>query len=145
MDHVTFIALLGHHLDVTVVIDATKKGHQKLSRLANEGFLEHKRIIPVGTVIGRSDADIEDLFVVEEYLNLYNQTFSKSIESKDLQGTDRIVNQIARHEGIDEFDHGRPADVLLRNRDKMLPNLSKDTLDQFEQLNKLINETMVLT
>ncbi|MEJ1341204.1 MAG: AAA family ATPase [Candidatus Sedimenticola sp. (ex Thyasira tokunagai)] len=139
----TFVALLGHHLDVTVVIDATKKGHQKLSRLAKEGFLEHQRIIPVGNVIDRPDADIEDLFSVEDYLGLYNQTFSKEIAVQDLQGTDRIVNKIARHEGVDEFDHGRPADILLRNRDRILPKLSTGTLEQFEQLNILINETMI--
>src|SRR6266478_6540583 len=36
-------------------------------------------------------------------------------------GTDSIVAKIARNLGVDRFDHGRPADILLRERDTFLP------------------------
>jgi len=49
----TFVALLGTHLDVTVVIDSQKAGHQKLSRLANQGYLSEKRIVPIGEILNR--------------------------------------------------------------------------------------------
>ena len=137
----TFVALLGHHLDVTILVDSRKEGHQKLSRLADQGYLAHQRIIPVGTLIKRPVADIEDLFAVDDYLKLYNQAFGKKIQAGSLKGADPIVNQIARQEGVDKFDHGRPADMLLRNHDKLLPQFSKDTLDRFEQLFERINAT----
>lgn len=139
----TFVALLGHHLGVTVVIDGKKGGHQKLSRLADNGYLKHQRIVPIGAVLSRSDADIEDLFTVEDYLKLYNQAYKKSITPPDLQGTGRIVNRIARYEGVDEFNHGRPADVLLRTRDKLLSDFDEETLNHFELLIEKINMTFL--
>ena len=69
----TFVALLGHHLDVTVLVDTQKRGNQRLSKLADDGYLAHKRIITVGKVLGRKLADIEDVFTIEDYLEkLYN-------------------------------------------------------------------------
>jgi hypothetical protein len=138
----TFVALLGNHLKVTVLVDSRKEGHQKLERMAKDGFLEKQRIILVGEVLGRKAGDIEDLFDDEEYLGLYNKAFGKSLKAKDLKGTDPIVSRIARHEGVDRFDHGRPADVLLREREAVLAKLSEDTLKRFENLFDRINKTI---
>jgi energy-coupling factor transporter ATP-binding protein EcfA2 len=138
----TFVALLGHHLDVTVLIDARRGGSQRLSKLADEGYLSHKRIITVGEVLGRKLADIEDVFTVDDYLLLYNRAFGTRIEPADLSGTDPLVSRIARQQGVDRFDHGRPADALLRHRDEMLPKFSQETLDRFEKLFERINATL---
>src|SRR5439155_15746661 len=117
----TFVALLGHHLDVTVVVDSRRDGHQRLSRLAAEGYLKQPRIILIGDVLGQKLGDIEDLFAPGEYLELYNKAFGASLKEADLTGGDPIVARIARHLGVERFDHGRPADVLLRERDTFLP------------------------
>jgi len=138
----TFVALLGMHLDVTVLVDARKGGNQKLTKLAEEGYLSHKRLITVGQVLGRKQADIEDVFTVDDYLSLYNLAFGKSLQPGDLTGTDPLVYRIARKEGVDRFDHGRPADILLRHRDELLPKLSEDTLSRFEGLFERINATL---
>jgi hypothetical protein len=138
----TFVALLGVHLDLTVLVDSRKAGLQRLSQLAQEGYLSGKRIIAVGEVIGRKFADIEDVFTQGDYLSLYNQAFSKSIAQSDLSGTDPIVSKIARHEGIESFDHGRPADILLRHRDVILPKLTAESLSRFEKLFQKLNDTL---
>jgi hypothetical protein len=138
----TFVALLGNHLEVTVLVDSRKEGNQRLDRMAKDGYLEKQRIILVGEVLGRKTADIEDLFEVDEYLELYNKAFSKSLKATDLQGNDPIVARIARHEGVDRFDHGRPADVLLREREAILKTLSEETLKRFEDLFARINKTL---
>lgn len=138
----TFVALLGQHLDVTVVIDAQKKGHQRLSQLASEGYLEERRIITIGQVLGKRLADVEDLFSPGDYLGLYNMAFGKSHKVADLVGTDPLVNRLARLEDIKRFDHGKPADVLLRDRINIAHSLSKHTLDNFESLFKAINQTL---
>lgn len=138
----TFVALLGNHLKVTVLVDTRKEGNQRLERLAKDGYLEKQRIIFVGNVLGRQTGDIEDLFAEGEYIGLYNKAFGKTLKAKDLKGNDPIVARIARHEGVARFDHGRPADVLLRERDAVLPNLSEDTLKRFEELFKSINNTL---
>lgn len=138
----TFVALLGNHLKVTVLVDSRKEGNQRLDRMAKDGYLEKQRIILVGDVLGRKTGDIEDLFEVDEYLALYNKAFSKALKASDLQGNDPIVARIARYEGVDRFDHGRPADVLLREREAILTTLSEETLKRFENLFARINKTL---
>ena len=68
----------------------------------------------------QKDGDIEDLFDADDYLKLYNRAFGTSIGVPDLKGSGSIVRRIMRHQGIEQFDHGRPADVLLQHRDGVL-------------------------
>lgn len=138
----TFVSLLGNHLDVTVLIDARKEGNQKLSNLAAKGYLNGKRIITIGEILSVNLADIEDLFELGDYLNIYNKVFGKAHKETDLKGTDQVVSKIARLEGIDRFDHGRPADYFLRNKIEILAKLSTISLDNFERLIERINNTM---
>lgn len=138
----TFVALLGNHLKVTVLVDSRKEGNQRLERMAKDGYLEKQRIILIGDVLGRKTGDIEDLFEMDEYLDLYNRAFEKAVNANDLKGIDPIVARIARLEGVERFDHGRPADVLLREREAILSRLSENTLKRFEELFKRINNTL---
>jgi len=81
------------------------------------------------------------LFTIEDYLTIYNEAFGEIIHKEDLQGNDQIVNRIARLKGVPRFNHGKPADYFLRNRDKILPTLSDDTLNNFEKLFERANST----
>jgi hypothetical protein len=110
--------------------------------MAKDGYLEQQRIILLGEVLGRDAADIEDFFDENEHLSLYNSAFGKSLTVGDLKGNDPIVSRIARHEGDERFDHGRPADVLLRNREDVLSKLSNETLKRFQTLFERINSTL---
>lgn len=139
----TFVALLGRKkLDFTVFVDSRREGHQKLQSLADQGFLAKSRIVTVGQVLGRKLGDIEDLFSADDYLSLYNKAFGKKLKASDLSGTDPLVRRIARKEKIDRFDHGKPADMLLRHRDDMLSALSEGTLANFEAIFSSINATL---
>lgn len=137
----TFVALLGHHLDVTVIVDSRKEGHQRLERMREDGYLEKNRIITIGQVLDRRLADVEDLFAVEDYVVIYNAAFTPKLKVADLRGTDPILPLIERVSGK-KFDHGKPADVFLRRRDVLLPKLGPTTLDRFESLFKAVNATM---
>ncbi len=138
----SFVALLGHHLEVTVLVDSRKEGNQRLQKMADQGILERNRIITIGEITKTKLADIEDLFSVDEYLSLYNSAFGAAVKNTDLVGADPIISRIARFLGVDRFDHGRPADALLRSRDKFLPALTADTLNRFEELFKKVNATL---
>ena len=137
----TFVALLGNHLDVTVVVDSQKAGHQKLDRMAAQGLLKANRIVTVGQAAGLKFADIEDLFATEDYLALFNAAFGGKLKASDLKGADRILERIERARG-GRFDHGKPADEFLRRRDEFLPKLAPETLDRFEALFRIVNATM---
>jgi predicted ATP-dependent endonuclease of OLD family len=138
----TFVALLGNHLKITVLVDSRRGGHQRLERMAKDGYLEQQRIVLVGEVLGRNGGDIEDLFEENEYLGLYNAAFSKALTVTNIKGDGPIVTRIARHEGVERFDHGRPADVLLRDRENVLSKLNDATLKRFEALFERINRTL---
>jgi predicted ATPase len=133
------VALIGRQLGVTVLVESDG-GSEKLVELAKAGFLKSKRLVTVAEVTGSSRADIEDLFEVDDYLSLYNQAFGKTLRPADLPAGERIVDRIRAKEG--DFDTGRPADALLRLRDKLLPPLRPGTRSRFEELFRRINKTL---
>lgn len=133
------VALIGRQMGVTVLVES-KGGSEKLVELAKAGFLKSKRLVAVAEVTGAARADIEDLFEVDDYLALYNQAFGKSLRAADLPPGERILDRIKEKEG--DFDAGRPADALLRLRDKLLPPLRATTRARFEELFRRINKTL---
>ena len=133
------VALIGRQMGVTVLVES-KGGSEKLVELAKAGFLKPKRLVAVAEVTGASRADVEDLFEVDDYLALYNQAFGKSLRAADLPPGERILDRIKEKEG--DFDAGRPADALLRLRDKLLPPLRPTTRARFEDLFRRINKTL---
>ena len=138
----TFVALLGHRLDVTVLVDSRKEGHQRLQQLTQQKILKHTRLITIGEIIGSKRGDVEDLFETHEYLDLFNRAFGKYFTMAELVGSDPIVNRCARLLGVERYDHGKPATVLLRSHPDILPQLSEETVKRFELLFERINATL---
>lgn len=138
----TFVALLGNHLDVTVLVDSGKGGNQRLLTMANKGILSKNKILNIGEIIKRKLGDIEDLFDVKDYLEIFNRAFTKTVKSADLNANEPIVNQLARILNVDRYDHGLPADILLKHRDELLPTFSDKTLENFERLFESVNKTL---
>jgi hypothetical protein len=140
----TFVSLLGNKLDVTILIDGTSKSLPKVENLVKGKALDKKRLLVTDAYTGVHHSDIEDMFAASEYLKLYNRAFGTNHKVKDINGKDRIVARISRAEGKPFTDHGKPADILLRDpsRDKLLAALSDGTLDRFEALFQAINETL---
>jgi predicted ATP-dependent endonuclease of OLD family len=92
----SFVALLGHHLDVTVLVDSRKEGHQRLQQLEQQDILKGTRLIPIGEITGTKLADIEDLFTPDDYLSLLNKAFRKTFSSSELKGKDPLVKRCSR-------------------------------------------------
>lgn len=138
----TFVALLGGHLGVTVLVDSDAKANQRITDMVAKGFFQAQRLITVGQVLGKVRADIEDMFTDEEYLNLYNNAFGSNLRPSDICGDQPVVKRIERQAG--PFDHGRAAEVLLREPERLLESFSPETLRRFEVLFDLINRTLRL-
>jgi hypothetical protein len=135
----TFVALLGPKLRVTVLVDAEAKLNQELTSLITKGLLQAQRLITVGQVTGSKRADIEDLFTVEEYLAMYNAAFGTTASPDDLDPDKSLP--IVKRFGAD-FDHGLPAEQMLRDPAKFVDSLSKETLKRFEKLFGFVNRTL---
>lgn len=128
----TFIALLGGHLDIVVLLDGSA-ARQRIDNAIAQGRLSKQRVLSMDSFASVKGADIEDLFSPAEYLQMYNAANGRSLSLKKLQGSDRIVKRIERAEGR-EFDHGHVAAYFLSHQHELLPKLGGDTIVRFEQL-----------
>ena len=134
----TFVSLIGPHLDVTVLADAGTKGMQRVTGMVDQGLLKGNRLILASVAAASRNADIEDLFTEDDYLQLFNKTFTTSLKVADLPAGDRIVKRLETKQG--EFVHGQVAETLLRNYSDM--SFTDTTLNQFAALIDALNATM---
>ena len=137
----TFIALLGSHVDITVLVDEALSQHPRIQHMMEHGLLAVSQLVAVSQVTQSPRSKLEDLFTPGEYLHMYNGAFSDDIKVADLSGNDSILEKIERKRGSG-FNHLRSALALLRNRDAYLNKLTNSTLNRFEQLFVLLNKTL---
>ncbi|MFB8281012.1 AAA family ATPase [Nocardia colli] len=134
------VALMGHNSDVTILADSTIPDLHNLSAPALHKLLCDRRIVTIQQVTGTEQADIEDLFDVDDYLMLYNRTVRAKLHRHQLPPGPGIVERITRARGAFS-GRGKVADTLLRDRTKAVAKLGSTTLANFEALFMLINGT----
>ncbi|MBF4996924.1 AAA family ATPase [Nocardia sp. BSTN01] len=141
----TFATLLGaNQLNVAVLIDSSTQDTQAVQRLRDNGRLASNGLVEISEFTTAEDADIEDLFEPDFYLELVSQAFkadlSKPINLADLTGNSpRIAKRVEgyfQRSGIarGKNSHYKPAALLLREQAKFIPKLSDATLERAEQL-----------
>ncbi|WP_331738548.1 AAA family ATPase [Embleya sp. NBC_00896] len=146
----TFVTLLGaNRLNVAVLVDSSTKDVGAIQRLRDNGQLGKNGLVQVSEATGSADADIEDLFDRDFYVELvngsYSQQLAQPITESDLNGKDpRIVRQIEaffKQNNIagGKFNHYRPAAYLLREQATVLDRIDNATATRAEQLFKRIN------
>lgn len=149
----TFVTLLGaNKLNIAVLIDITAKDKQRIDYLKKNQFLGNNSLINIGEITGAKDADIEDIFDQQYYLELVNGAYSKELTKKLtlkslLNQNPRIVKRIEDHfitNNISNghFNHYLPAVYLLNEQIRLLKNLDQQTIDRannlFGKVNSLI-------
>ncbi|MEU8308955.1 AAA family ATPase [Actinomadura sp. NPDC048955] len=149
----TFATLLGaNKLDVAVVVDSSTTDVGAIKRLRENGQLRRKALIEISEFTGTKDADIEDLFEPDFYLDLVNRAYTKDlpapVTAADLNPHDpRIVRQIETHFRTNniaagKFSHYKPAAVLMREQNALVPAISGATLARAEELFRRINDLL---
>ncbi len=146
MDKVaTFISLLkGSDLNIVCLLDSPNdpKSKAKIDSVIQGKIIKSKNIIYFDEFTNFSKSDIEDLFDKEEYLSLFNESFSEyaNISIDDLNnGIERVLLQISKVIGRDRFNHYRPAN-LLAQKGVNYDYFSKTTLDNFEKVFQRVNQ-----
>jgi predicted ATPase len=134
----TFVALLGSQLRVAVLVDSAGGGSQRLASMVDRHLLEPNRLLPVTSITGTKEADIEDMFDSNFYLDLLKASGAAKVTASQLKGGDRITKKIERAIGK-AYDHYDPARYLLENQISLLPKVDSATLDRFEELFKRLN------
>ncbi len=144
----TFVSLLGaNRLTVAVVMDASTSDAAAVKKLESTGRLASGGIITIGQVVGRGNADVEDLLPVNLYLKLvsiaYASVLPAPITRADLTSTDeRVVRRVERYfqdRGLGRLNHYKPAEVLLRQQSTLLAEIDKDALDRAQRLVERLN------
>ncbi|NVM21221.1 MAG: AAA family ATPase [Desulfobacterales bacterium] len=137
----TFIALLGTQLNIAVVLDVTASGNQRIESMVKRGLLQPRNLFPLTDITGGHEADIEDLFEVDFYLELLDGAGIAKLDGKSLPKGRRILKRIEKALR-NTFNHYNPAVFFLREQDKLLPKLTKESLDRFEELFKRVNSVL---
>jgi hypothetical protein len=146
----TFVTLLGaNQMNSVVLRDSSSSEKQTIDELVKLGRIKSSHVIAIGSIVGRSDCDIEDLFDESTYLEAVNLAYSSDlattpITSSDLPPGDRITRRIEavfNKRKIDggKLNHYRPALSLLRNQSTLANPISPATLQLFSDLATAIN------
>ncbi len=143
MDKVaTFISLLrASNLKIVTLLDSfpNQKGKQKIDDLIKNKIIKEKNVLFfhdfVQTDSGK--ADIEDMFLKEEYLKLYNNCFASQYAIGQIDSKKNILDELNRLAQVKRFNHYLPAKNLLTDSSH---TFSQDTKIKFENMFKKLNE-----
>lgn len=89
-------------------------------------------------MLNRKFADVEDMFSVDDYLNLYNGALEKNISRADIDDSLPILPQLKKLNNGKDFNHYTPANYLAKNVSSL--QLSDETLEHFENLFQTVNK-----
>ena len=146
----TFVALLGSqkNLNIATLIDFQKANQQTVENLYKRKLLNKSHVLTFADFTGKSEADIEDMFDEDVYLEIVNSEFKDAMPSPikvaDLTShAPRILVRLEQYFAMNQlsggakFNHYRPARFLTENVSSItIPN---DTLDRFESAFKAVN------
>ena len=128
-------------------LSEVRQGFDIIESAVSDKLLDEERIILATEIAGKDEADIEDFFDPELFVDLVNKTYGltgeheltvEKLEAADTSTT-RLVKKAEAYfrllpQEIPEFSHFEPSMYLLRNP-KMLAGKSKsvqETLNRFE-------------
>ena len=146
-----FVALVGAQKDlmVAVLIDIQKRDQQIIGNLYKSKLLRKSHVLTYADFIKGSEADIEDMFDTDFYLELVNSEFGSCLSQTHLSGKHpRILRRI---EGYLEksslpnnavFNHYRPARYFTENVSSLGDSLSEDSLERFQQAFTALNDLL---
>ncbi|WP_405993370.1 AAA family ATPase [Streptomyces sp. NBC_00986] len=149
----TFVTLLGaNKLNVAVLVDSSTKDVGAVQRLRDNGQLARNGLVEISEFTGTGDADVEDLFDRDFYLELVNRAYSAEltppITAADLNANDpRVVRQIEavfkkRAIAGGRFNHYKPAAVLLHEQVSLTPQIGTTTIARADQLFTRLNSLL---
>lgn len=153
-----FVSLFsGAKLEIAVLSDFAKTDRKKFDSLKQNRILEGDRLLTFASILGLDEADAEDVFSPELYLDIVNDAFGipgpNRISLKDLEEKGGIsIRLLKRVEAcfkvmppsMPEFDHYTPAEWLFRHPELLDGESGPviETLDRAEQVIKELNRLL---
>lgn len=138
-------------ITIAVLTDSSKQDKSVLNALRQDGRIFNSSLVSIGDILDKTEADIEDIFTPEYYLNLVSRAYAgmlnnRKIKVQELPRGNRIVKRVELYFQKNNINKGRlnhysPAAVLLRASDE-LPQPDRETLQNAEELFKRINSIL---
>ncbi len=145
----TFVALIGAQsgMNTAVLIDYQITDSQKVENLYKKKLLKKRQVMTFAEFTEANEADIEDMFGPEFYLDLVNAEFGTKIRDNVLpQTSERIITRLENHfeneplpDGV-AFNHYRPARYLSENTSSL--QIPEHALNRFESIFKALNQLL---
>lgn len=151
-----FVSLFGgNKLNVAVLTDFAKGTKSKIELLRHSGLLDKEKLFTTVDFVNQSEADVEDFFGAELYLQIVNAALGlagkEAITSAMLPTAgERIVKKVEEvirlRPEVPEFNHYTPALWLLQNRELLESESSASiqALDCFERVFDRLNSVLPL-
>ena len=150
----TFVALLAPQkgLNIATLLDVQSSDRPIIEALYKKKLLQKKKVLTYADFTGGSEADVEDMFDRDFYLNLVNEEYA-SVLKKPLTLADLNAKQPRVVKTIEavlekaplksgQFGHFRPARYFSEKLSDLAPKIDADTRERFskafEQLNSLL-------
>lgn len=140
-------------VNVAVLADSSNHNQSEKRKLAEAGRLSGGQVVYVGEVLGKDEADVEDLFTDGTYLRLVNDAFAGALQSKtikvdELPKGERLVVRVERYFQNHNVNNGKlnhysPAGAILRGSlgKSKLPSSTLDSAEKlFHSLNRFLPE-----
>lgn len=144
----TFVALLGSQkkLNIATLIDFQNRDKQTIENLYKKRILSKKHVYTYADFTGGKEADAEDMFDLDFYLELVNGEFGAElgtpINASDITGKQpRVVVRLEKHLG-NSFNHFRPARYFVENISHIEARIPSQALDRFEEAFRSLNKLL---
>ena len=146
----TFVALIGAqtNLNVAVLIDYHKKDHQSIENLYKRKLLKKNKVFTYADFVESKEADVEDMFDVDFYLQLVNGEFKTDLSVGALPKGHRILGRLEKHfeknplpNGV-KFNHYGPARYFNENVGSLESKISESSLNRFQTAFNALNDLL---
>jgi hypothetical protein len=150
----TFVALLAPQqgMNVATLLDVQKSDKESIEDLYKKKLLNKKQVVTYAEFTDTAEADVEDMFERDFYIQLVNAEFSKQLKkSVDLAALNakdpRVLRTLEEWLSANplksgKFGHYRPARYFGENITALWPQVSSATKDRFEAVLKRLNSLL---
>ena len=147
----TFVRLLTNQsgMLVATLIDIQENDRATVEGIYKDKLLKKANVRTFADYTGTKEADIEDMFDEDFYLNLINEEYKNalksplkagSFKSKNPRILKRIEDHLEKSAALTSFfSHYRPARYFHENLATLTPTISSATKDRFERVFKELN------
>ncbi|MDE2578703.1 MAG: AAA family ATPase [Hyphomicrobiales bacterium] len=138
----------GNKLNIAVLTDFERGQKKKLDDLYKSELLEHDRIVLATEIAGKDEADIEDFFEPQLFVDIVNQAYNlrgeHELTAQKLEAADTTTTRLVKKaeayfrllpNSIPEFSHYDPALYLLQHPEILSKEgkAEQETLRRFEE------------